>query len=96
MPEERGNIVEVDPEAGLRRRLLFQARHRGVKELDLILGPFAEAHLDGFNAAELGQFAVLLAEQDPDIYDWIVGRAPLPARLKNPVTERLLAFKITR
>jgi antitoxin CptB len=79
-------------EVGLRRRLLFQSRHRGVKELDLVLGGFAAAHLAGFRMAELQQFAVLLAEQDPDIYDWLVGRVPLPARLQNPVTQRLLSF----
>jgi len=83
---------EAGPETGLRRRLLFQSRHRGVKELDLILGRFAEAHLTGFGMRELQQFAVLLAEQDPDIYDWLVGRVPLPARLQNPVTQRLLNF----
>jgi len=78
--------------ATLRRRLLFQSRHRGVKELDLILGRFAEAHLAGFGMGELQQFAVLLGEQDPDIYDWLVGRVPLPPRLQNPVTQRLLTF----
>jgi antitoxin CptB len=90
-----GNQILPDgdaPEAKLRRRLLFQSRHRGVKELDLILGRFAEAHLPGFRMAELQQFAVLLGEPDPDIYDWLVGRVPLPARLQNPVTERLLDF----
>src|SRR3954451_1670178 len=83
---------EAGPETPLRRRLLFQSRHRGVKELDLILGRFAEAHLAGFGIAELQQFAVLLGEPDPDIYDWLVGRVPLPARLQNPVNERLLDF----
>jgi antitoxin CptB len=86
-----GDQISQD-ETALRRRLLFQSRHRGVKELDLILGRFAEAHLAGFRMAELQQFAVLLGEPDPDIYDWLVGRAPLPARLQNPVTERLLDF----
>jgi antitoxin CptB len=84
--------TEGDQETGLGRRLLFQSRHRGVKELDLILGRFAEAHLAGFHMAELQQFAMLLAEPDPDIYDWLVGRVPLPARLHNPVTQRLLDF----
>jgi antitoxin CptB len=79
-------------EAALRRRLLFQSKHRGVKELDLILGRFAEAHLAGFGMAELQQFAVLLGEPDPDIYDWLVGRAALPARLQNPVLKLLLDF----
>ena len=78
-------------EAILRRRLLFQSRHRGVKELDLVLGRFAETHIAGFDLAELRQYAVLLAEQDPDIYDWLVGRVPLPARLQNRVTQLLFA-----
>ncbi|HVT53556.1 MAG TPA: succinate dehydrogenase assembly factor 2 [Dongiaceae bacterium] len=78
----------------LRRRLLFQSRHRGVKELDLILGPFAERHLGALSGAELRDFGLLLAEPDPDIYDWLVGRVPLPARLQNRVTALLLAFRI--
>ena len=86
---------ELEAEEGnLRRRLLFQSRHRGVKELDLILGRFAEAHLAQFGLAELRQYAVLLAEPDPDIYDWLVGRVPLPPRLENRVTQQLLAFGI--
>jgi antitoxin CptB len=81
-------------EEALKRRLLFQSRHRGVKELDLILGPFAERHLPAFAAEELKDFAVLLAEPDPDIYDWLVGRVPLPTRLQNRVTSLLLGFRI--
>jgi antitoxin CptB len=88
-----GNCVDNEEDA-LRRRLLFQSRHRGVKELDLILGPFAERNLPAFGAEELRNFAVLLAEPDPDIYDWLVGRIPLPARLQNPVTSLLLSFRI--
>jgi antitoxin CptB len=88
-----GNCVDNEEDA-LRRRLLFQSRHRGVKELDLILGPFAERHLPEWSGAELQDFAVLLAEPDPDIYDWLVGRVPLPARLQNRVTSLLLGFRI--
>ncbi|HEY4164947.1 MAG TPA: succinate dehydrogenase assembly factor 2 [Dongiaceae bacterium] len=84
---------ESQAEAGiLRRRLLFQSKHRGVKELDLILGPFAERYLSEFNPIELAEYAVLLREPDPDIYDWLVGRVPLPDRLRNRVMSLLLAF----
>ena len=85
---EQGPGTEDDT---LRRRLMFQSKHRGVKELDLVLGRFAEAQLADFGPAELRQYAVLLAEPDPDIYDWLVGRAPVPARLQNRVMELLLA-----
>ena len=81
-------------EAVLRRRLLFQSRHRGTKELDLILGPFAERNLANFGSVELRQYAELLAEPDPDIYAWLVGSVSPPARLDNPVMRLLLAFRI--
>jgi antitoxin CptB len=88
------NEDSVGEEGTLRRRLLFQSRHRGVKELDLILGPFAERHLAGFSGGDLRDFALLLAEPDPDIYGWLAGRVPLPDRLQNRVTSLLLAFRI--
>ena len=75
-----------------RKKLMFQCHHRGTKELDLVMGPFADAHLAGMKAEELQALAAFLAEIDPDIYDWLSGREPLPARLKSPVTERLVAF----
>jgi antitoxin CptB len=92
-PDESAEPAETGADEGtLRRRLLFQSKHRGVKELDLILGPFAEHHLGDFSPAELAQCAVLLREPDPDIYDWLVGRVPMPDRLRNRVTSLLLAF----
>jgi antitoxin CptB len=75
-----------------RKKLMFQCRHRGTKELDLVLGPFAEANLPTMNADELRILSSFLSEIDPDIYDWLSGRENLPARLRSPVTERLVAF----
>lgn len=75
-----------------RKRLMFQCRHRGTKELDLVLGPFAEANLPTMNADELRNLSAFLSEIDPDIYDWLSGRENLPERLRNPVTDRLVAF----
>ncbi|WP_303979537.1 succinate dehydrogenase assembly factor 2 [Dongia mobilis] len=75
-----------------RKRLMFQCRHRGTKELDLVLGPFAEANLPTMNADELRNLSAFLSEIDPDIYDWLSGRESLPERLRSPVTDRLVAF----
>lgn len=75
-----------------RKRLMFQCRHRGTKELDLVLGPFAEANLPAMNADELRDLSAFLGEIDPDIYDWLSGRENLPERLRSPVTTRLVAF----
>jgi len=73
-----------DPEIR-RRRLLFRAWHRGTREADLLLGRFAEAHLPGFDAAQLDGFEALLTEADPDIYDWVTGRLAPPPDLGSIV-----------
>lgn len=75
-----------------RKKLMFQCHHRGTKELDLVLGPFADAHLPAMTANELRVLTAFLTEIDPDIYDWLSGREPLPERLRSPMTERLVAF----
>ena len=71
------------------RRLKFRSWHRGTREMDLILGRFADARLDGCTAAELDQYEALLAENDPDIYNWITGREPPPGRADTPILRAL-------
>ena len=55
------------------KRLRYRAWHRGTRELDLILGRFADAHADTMSESELNAFEALLDAADPDIYQWIVG-----------------------
>lgn len=81
----------MDEAAHLRKKLMFQCQHRGTKELDLVLGPFASANLADMKTDELRILNDFLSEPDPDIYDWLSGHTPLPARLRNGVTERLVA-----
>lgn len=54
-----------------RRRALYRASHRGTKEMDLLMGRFAEARLSNMDEASLACFERLLAEEDPDIQSWI-------------------------
>ena len=72
-----------------RKRMLFRARHRGMKEMDILLGTFADAWLVGFDAAELDAFERLLDESDHDLLAWIVGDAPVPERADTEVFRRL-------
>ena len=76
-----------------RKRLLFRSWHRGTRESDLILGRFAEAHLDGFDAGQLDRYERLLECSDADLFDWVSGRAPPPAEHDHDVTRLLLAFR---
>lgn len=75
-----------------RKRLRFRAWHRGTKEMDLLMGPFADARIEGLGAPELDQFEELLLEPEPDVYAWIVGGAPLPSRLEGTVLDQIKAY----
>ncbi len=76
-----------------RRRLRYRSWHRGTREADLILGRFADAHLADFTAGQLDRYGALLEKSDPDIYDWLTGRVPVPAAVDNDVFRLLKEFK---
>jgi antitoxin CptB len=61
-----------------RKRALYRAHHRGTKEMDIILGGFADAEISGFSESELSAFEVLLALPDPEIDRLIKGAEPPP------------------
>jgi antitoxin CptB len=65
----------LDPQ---RRKLLFRARHRGMRELDVLLGGFAEARLAGLSAGETDEFERLMELPDRDVLAWLMGEGPAP------------------
>jgi antitoxin CptB len=76
-----------------RKRLRFRAWHRGTKEMDLLIGSFADAKLSGFGSDQLDRFEALLDVPEPVVYDWILGRSAPPADFDNDVIRLLLAFE---
>ena len=74
-----------------RRRLLFRATHRGTFENDLLLGGFIRAHLDTLDDADLTALEALLELPDPDLADWLTGRAPIPPEQDTPMLRRIRA-----
>jgi antitoxin CptB len=72
-----------------RRRALWRAGHRGMKELDLVLGAYARAHLAGMDGDTLAHFESILAAADPDLFGWLMGTAPVPAQYQGPVIDAL-------
>ena len=52
------------------KKLLFKASHRGIKEMDIILGSFAEKNLETMNEENLKLFEEILEIPDPDLYKW--------------------------
>lgn len=62
------------------KRMLMRSWRRGTKEMDLVLGPYAEAHLAAMDAATLDLYDALLAENDQDLLPWVLGQQPSPPR----------------
>ncbi|MGE3928605.1 MAG: succinate dehydrogenase assembly factor 2 [Hyphomonadaceae bacterium] len=77
-----------------RKRLKFRAWRRGFREIDLILGGFADRYLAELGEEDLAAFERLLQTPDPDVYDWITGAAEAPPAFETPVLERLRAFRL--
>lgn len=61
--------------------------------MDLILGSFAEAHIGDFSEDDLAVYDEILQSQDPDVYDWIMGRSDPPVTLRGSVMTRLRAHR---
>jgi antitoxin CptB len=78
-----------------RKRLLFRCWHRGTREMDLILGRFADAEIGNLTDAELGELERLIELNDPDLYAAITGDRELPADVAGPLFRRIKAFRVT-
>ena len=75
-----------------RRKLLVRAWRRGVREMDLIVGRFADAHIDTFDAAGLDDFERLIEAPNSDLYAWVTRSERAPAPYNTAVLASLIAF----
>lgn len=75
-----------------RKKLRFRAWRRGFREIDLILGGFADGNLGGLDPAGLDAFERLLDAPDQDVYAWILGQAPVPTVFDTPTLAAIRAF----
>ncbi|HML14967.1 MAG TPA: succinate dehydrogenase assembly factor 2 [Xanthobacteraceae bacterium] len=75
-----------------RRKLLFRAWRRGVRETDLIVGRFADAYIDTFDDAALNDFERLIEAPNAELYAWVVGAERAPAEFDTAVLRQLISF----
>ena len=75
-----------------RRKILFRAWHRGTREMDLVMGRFADAVLPGLADVELDEFERLIEVPDQDLFSWIMGEAAAPADYDTPLFRKLRDF----
>lgn len=75
-----------------RKRLLFRCWHRGTREMDLILGQFADAEIGLLTDAELDELERLIEVNDHDLYAAVAGNGVLPAEFDGGLFERVKTY----
>jgi len=75
-----------------RRKLLFRAWHRGTREMDLIMGRFADNTVGDLSESELGDFERLIDVPDRELLAWVTGEEIVPANHDTPLFRRLHDF----
>src|SRR4051812_38597308 len=78
--------ADLDPR---RRRLLYRAWHRGIREMDLIMGRFADAAIGDLSEAELDQFEALTEVRDRALFKWLTGEVETPSNYDTSVWQRV-------
>ncbi|MBA3535141.1 MAG: succinate dehydrogenase assembly factor 2 [Tatlockia sp.] len=76
-------------------KLLWQCR-RGMLELDLILGRFAEKQLDLMTETQIDAFEELLTCIDPELYSWLMGQSTPTNRELAEIVEFIKLQDISR
>src|SRR5947207_10994144 len=79
-----------------RRKLLFRAWHRGMREMDLIMGRFADVTIDGLDEDELAEFERLMEMPDPEVLAWSTGEREVPRGIDSALLHRLRDFHFGR
>ncbi|MDF1790600.1 MAG: succinate dehydrogenase assembly factor 2 [Thalassobaculaceae bacterium] len=77
-----------------RKRLRYRSTYTGTKETDILLGAFAERHLDALPASDLDDYENLLSIEDPRLYTWITGQEAPPPEFETPVLQMIRDFDL--
>jgi antitoxin CptB len=83
----------TDTHGARRKKLLWRASHRGIKEMDIIVGGFASTHLPQMNADQLEEFENLLDIPDQELLAWLTGQEQVPAARRSEMLDDMLKFR---
>ncbi|MEM1039538.1 MAG: succinate dehydrogenase assembly factor 2 [Pseudomonadota bacterium] len=92
MSETMRSSAGLDPQ---RKRLLFRAWHRGMREMDYVLGSFANEAIADMDDDQLADFENLMQVPDPDMYKWLSGTVPVPPNWDTALVRRIRKFHLS-
>jgi len=74
-----------------KKRLRYQAWHCGMRELDLILGAFADCHASALSPADMDALEALFHVPAATLYRWLAGQEVVPPDHDTPVIHRVIS-----
>ncbi len=77
-----------------RRKALYHSWHRGTREMDLLLGRYAEAYIATMSEGDLTAFEELMEVSDKDLMGWLLGKGEVPEVYQTSVYEGVKAYAI--
>jgi antitoxin CptB len=89
-----GSVLSSDGLEPLRKKLLFRAWHRGIREMDLIFGRFADAHIGEMPAQEIEEFAFLLEVFDRDLIQWFTDETETPTEWNTELFQKIKQYHL--
>ena len=76
----------------IRKRIIYKSERRGCREMDIILSTFCNDHINDFDSADLVLMEEILECDDLVLYDYLIGRSPLPGFHENKIIDSLKLF----
>ncbi|GAA5094421.1 succinate dehydrogenase assembly factor 2 [Bartonella acomydis] len=77
-----------------RRRLVFRAWHRGIREMDLILGHYVDAHITGMSDKTVSALEYIMSFDDRDLLTWVTGEITPPSEVDNLLFRDIINYHI--
>ncbi|KAB7615807.1 succinate dehydrogenase assembly factor 2 [Amylibacter sp. SFDW26] len=68
------------------KRLRLRSWRRGIKEMDLMFGSFADEKMAELTDAELDAHEILMSEHDQDLLVWVTGQQETPKEIKTALS----------
>ena len=78
-----------------RKKLLWRANHRGMKELDLVIGSFARDNINSLDDKGLDDLETILGIADPVMLDMVNRKTAVPDELDNEVMRQIMSKRFT-
>jgi len=93
--QEQGDKKQRDNAAAAqrRKRLVFRAWHRGIREMDLLLGHYADKHINTLNEEKLQALEHIMSYEDSDLLCFFTGEIAIPANIDHKLFHDILTCR---